>query len=157
VRAGSLVLFLILVKFVSGNIFLKISSFLCFGNIFFFKSAHSCTFTSNSQPQWICPAMYWRKWPTFWYFMESLTQNSTTPLPSLLGYHWHFITMPTLCLKSPMAFVVHIWQTYTLILYFSLLNTVELLLEGNHHRVTSETMVTQSLGATTEALSCKPY
>jgi hypothetical protein len=35
--------------------------------------------------------------------------------------------------QSPMAFVVHIWQTHPLLLYLSLLNPVNLLREGKHH------------------------
>jgi hypothetical protein len=63
-------------------------------------------------------------------------------------------TMPTPCFKSPTAFVVHIWQTHTLPPYLSLLNSDELLAarKKTQHKLSSETMVTQSLGATT-----KPY
>jgi hypothetical protein len=50
----------------------------------------------------------------------------------------HYYTSPVvhrsgLC-KTPTAFVVHIWQTHTLLLYFSLLNAEELMYKGKHHK-----------------------
>jgi hypothetical protein len=42
-------------------------------------------------------------------------------------------TTPTLCFKSPVAFVVHTWQTHALWPYLSLLNPDELPCEGKHN------------------------
>jgi hypothetical protein len=52
----------------------------------------------------------------------------------------------------PAAFVVHIWQ-----MYLSFLNPIEPLSEEKHHRLSSETKVTQLLGTTTKILIGKPY
>jgi hypothetical protein len=41
--------------------------------------------------------------------------------------------MPAPCLKTPKAFVMHIWQTHTLPLYLSLLNPVKPPHERKHH------------------------
>ena len=62
---------------------------------------------------------------------DSLTQSSKISPPSLLGSHWWVITMPAPCFKTPMAFVVHTWQTHALWPYLSLLNPDELPLKEN--------------------------
>ena len=70
------------------------------------------------------------------------TQLARFPLAS------HYHANP--CFKSPMAFVVHLWQTQALLLYLSLLNPDELLSEGKcRTNLVQKQLVTQSLGATT--------
>jgi hypothetical protein len=96
------------------------------------------------------PAMHWwavALWPIA---PESSPSSSLSP-------HWQVITMPALCFKSLMAFVVHIWQTHNLPLYLSLLNPERPPCEGKRNTNFSETMVTQSLGTTTKTLSGKPH
>ena len=78
-----------------------------------------------------CPCIG-RQWPTCFYLVETLTQNSTISPPNSLVFHWQVVTTSTLCFKSPMAFVVHISQTQTLLPYLSLLNPDKLPCEGRH-------------------------
>ena len=48
-----------------------------------------------------------------------VTQSPKISPPSSLSSHWLVIIMPAPCFKSPMAFVLHIWQAYALLPYLS--------------------------------------
>ena len=74
-----------------------------------------------------------RQWPTCYYLMETLTQNSKISPPSSLDSHWWIVTTSVPCIKAPMAIVVHIRQTHTLPPYLSLWNPVKLPQEEKHH------------------------
>jgi hypothetical protein len=79
--------------------------------------------------------MHWQAMADlFFYLMETLWSEAPEMSPcSLLGSHWWVVTTPILCFKSTTAFMVNIRQTYTLLLYLSLLNPDELLREGKHN------------------------
>ena len=116
---------------------------------------HACA--SNSLPQRPGQLCTGGQWLTCYHLMG--TQSSKISSPSMLSSHWWVATIPGPCFKTPTAFVVHIWQTHT----FSA--AVPLSLEPSwmavwrkmSHRLSSETMVTQSLGTRTKTLSSKPY
>ena len=84
-----------------------------------FKTKQNKTKSTCSSTYTAAPAV----WPTkhgwavadLFSLMETLTQNSKISPPSLLGSHWQFATMPTLCFKPPTAFVVYLQQTHTLL------------------------------------------
>jgi hypothetical protein len=52
------------------------------------------------------------EWPTYFYLMETLTQNSKISPPSSLGSHWWVVITPAPCFNTPTTFVVHIRQTH---------------------------------------------
>ena len=86
----------------------------------------SCTIAGLRQlsARWAWPAMHWRAMANlFLSHGDSYSELHTpsTPQVPTVGV----ITMPTLCFKSPMAFVVHIRQTHALLLYHSLRNPVK--------------------------------
>ena len=79
------------------------------------------------------PAMHWRAMANLFLShgdSDSELHNLSTQLTSS---HWQVATMPAPCFKSPMAFVVHIWQTHALPPYLSLLNPDEPPHEGKHN------------------------
>jgi hypothetical protein len=92
------------------------------------------------------------QWLTCFYLTETLRLKAPKSLhPALLSSHWWVITTSAPCCKTPMAFVVHIRQTHALPPYLSLLNSDEPPREGKtQHRLSSETVLTQSLGTTTK-------
>ena len=104
-------------------------------------------------PDWPCTG---GQWPTWFYLVETLTQNSTISPPNSLGSHWQVDTTPSPCFKSPRAWLVHIWQSQTLLpVPFSLEHRQAAVWRKMQHKLSSETMVTQLLGATTKILTCK--
>ena len=90
----------------------------------------TCTYAVYSLslwPGWPCTG---RQWLTCFYLMETLWPRvPETSLPSSLSCHWQLPTMPAPYFKSPMAIVVHMWQTHALSLYLFSLNPVEPLCE----------------------------
>ena len=83
--------------------------------------------------------------------------SNISPLSSLSSY-WQVATTPTPHFNIPMAFGGALLANPHFTAYLSLWNPAESSCEGKPpHKLSSETMVTQSLGATTKTLSCKPY
>ena len=88
------------------------------------KPAHSRAWVQQHSALVAWQAMHWRAIANlFLSHGDSYSELHTpsTPQVPTVGV----ITMPTLCFKSPMAFVVHIRQTHALLPYLSLWNLVE--------------------------------
>ena len=103
---------------------------------------------SPRQSGWPCTG---EQWLTCLYLTETLTQNSTVSLSSLVVSHWQVSTMPIphgLC-------GAHLANPSFATIPFSLELSQTTRWRKMPHRVSSETMITQSLGATTKTLSCK--
>jgi hypothetical protein len=93
-----------------------------------------------------------RQWPTSFDLIGTLNQNSTISPPSSLGSHWQVITM----LQSPLAFCgAHQANPRFAAVPFSLELSQIIARRKTPHKLSSETMVTQPLGATTTMQSCK--
>jgi hypothetical protein len=112
----------------------------------------------------LCPAtlLALEVWPACSYLVETLWPGAPEMSPpSLLSSHCWFATMPTLCFKSLIAFVMHLSQTPALLLYLSLLNnpltpTPKCPSERKHHtNLVQNQRETQSLGAATQILILK--
>jgi hypothetical protein len=103
------------------------------------------TIASNSA-HWAFQPCTGTQWLTCFCLMETLMQNAKISPLSLLGSHWQVVTMPAPCFKAPTAFVVHTRQTHALI--FSLEPSRFSARRKIPHKLSSETMVTQSLGTT---------
>ena len=106
------------------------------------SQSHACISTPGS---WL--AMHWRSMADlFLSCRDSLTLGSKISPPSLLSSLQRVAATATLCFKLPMAFVVHFLQTHT----FPLEPRQAYKRRKTQHKLSSETMVTQSLGATTK-------
>jgi hypothetical protein len=135
---------------------ITIKIFLKKGNILKNEEpAHSraVSATLSWWPGWPCTG---GQWPSYFYLLETLTQNSKISPPSLIGSLWWVITKPTLCFKSPINSVVYLRQTHTLPPYLSLLNRWMcccVLEHTTQHKLSSEMMVAQLLDVATKILT----
>jgi hypothetical protein len=114
--------------------------------------SHACAINSlPQQPGWPCTG---QQWPTYFYLVETLSQNFTIS-SQLTRFPLAVTTTPAPCFTSPTALVVHLRQTHALLQYLSLLNLDESQAPAwrkMQHKLSSETTITQSLGGATKIL-----